>query len=137
MGEFHYLHHDHTLDGFAFDDCLLDAARTAGIRLVLLSAYYETGGIDEPLAGGQRRFATVSPAAYWTQMDRLAERVDPATQSLGVVAHSIRAAGIDRIAELHTEAERRAMVFHMHVEEQPREIEECVRHYHSGRCASM
>ena len=62
---------------------------------------YGPGGVAAPLEGGQRRFATASPESYWEQMDRLAERLDPATQSLGVVAHSIRAAPIDDIVQLH------------------------------------
>jgi formimidoylglutamate deiminase len=137
VGEFHYLHHDQRGAGFAFDDVILEAARMAGIRLVLLGAYYRTGGFDQPLEGGQRRFAVESPDAYWAQMDALASRLDPATQTLGAVAHSIRAAPIDDVAALFEESERRAMVFHMHVEEQPREIEECVAAHHQTPLALL
>lgn len=129
VGEFHYLHHDSSCEGFVFDEVVLRAARDAGIRIALLSAYYRTGGFDQPLAGGQQRFGTPSIGAYWEQIDRLRELLNPAMQSLGIVAHSIRAATIDEIASLHEEAERRGLPFHMHIEEQPREIEECVRHY--------
>jgi formimidoylglutamate deiminase len=125
VGEFHYLHHDRDGD-FAFDDVVLEAAYETGIRLVLLQAYYAAGGIGQALEAGQRRFATVDIGAYWRQMDRLAQRIDPATQSLGVVAHSIRAAGLPEIRALHAEAGRRGLPFHMHVEEQRREIEETV-----------
>jgi formimidoylglutamate deiminase len=62
-------------------------------------------------------------------MDRLAQRLDSATQSLGVVAHSIRAASLAEIKALHAEAARRGLPFHMHVEEQRREIEETVAAY--------
>jgi formimidoylglutamate deiminase len=128
VGEFHYLHHerdaDHVLDGL-----LLDAAREAGIRLVLLQTYYATGAIGKPLEGAQRRFATHSLEEYWKQVDRLAGMLDPATQSLGVAAHSIRAASLDQIDALHQEATRRALPFHMHVEEQRAEISECVVAY--------
>jgi len=36
---------------------------------------------------------------------------------------------MDEAAELHQEATRRGMVFHMHLEEQPAEVEACVGHY--------
>jgi formimidoylglutamate deiminase len=129
VGEFHYLHHDAREEGYAFDEVVLKAAADAGIRIVLLNAYYRTGGIDQDLAGGQVRFRTASLEEYWTQMDRLAGIVDPATQTLGAVAHSIRAAPIEDIAALREESEHRHMVLHMHLEEQPLEIEECVHAY--------
>ncbi len=65
-------------------------------------------------------------------MDRLESGLDRRTQSLGTVAHSIRAAAVEDIAALHAEARRRGLPFHMHVEEQRREIEECVAAYGRG-----
>ncbi len=129
VGEFHYLHHDKRCEGYAFDEIVLKAAADAGIRVALLNVYYATGGIGEPLEGAQRRFGSSSLDAFWVQMDRLATLIDPAMQSLGVVAHSIRAADIDDIQALHEEAQRRGLVFHMHVEEQPKEVADCVEHY--------
>lgn len=126
VGEFHYLHHDASGDGYAFDELVLKAAAEAGIRLVLLNTYYNAGGVDRPLEEGQRRFATRTVEGYWRQMDRLAHRLDPMTQSLAAVAHSVRAASVEEIVALYKEAHRRDMVFHMHVEEQRKEIEECV-----------
>ncbi len=128
VGEFHYLHHAAGHD-FALDEQVLAAAAEAGIRLVLLEAYYRTGGIGQPLAAAQKRFETAGLDAYWQQMDRLAGQLDPALQTLGAVAHSLRAATPEEIAELHAEARRRDLVFHMHVEEQPREIDDCLAAY--------
>jgi formimidoylglutamate deiminase len=125
VGEFHYLHHDRPGD-FAFDDVVLEAAAETGIRLVLLQTYYAAGGIDRALDPGQERFATTDLRRFWRQHDRLAARLDPATQSLGVVAHSVRAVGLPEIKALHAEATRRGLPFHLHVEEQRREIEETV-----------
>ncbi|HEX2162402.1 MAG TPA: formimidoylglutamate deiminase [Thermoanaerobaculia bacterium] len=128
VGEFHYLHHDDpgTAD-FAFDEVVLAAAAEAPIRIVLLHAYYATGGIGRPLEGAQRRFACASPADYWRQLDRLAGRLSPdGTQTLAAVAHSIRAVPLDDLAALHREARRRGLPFHLHLEEQRREIEDCV-----------
>jgi len=45
------------------------------------------------------------------------------------VAHSVRAVPLGMIRELHEESVRRALPFHIHVEEQLREIEDCVAHY--------
>lgn len=129
VGEFHYLHHDATCTGYGLDEIVLKAARDAGIRLVLLNAYYNTGGIGKPAVGPQRRFGCASTEAYWAQMDRVADRLDPTTQTLGVAAHSIRAVTPDEVSALHRESTRRGMVFHMHVEEQRQEIEDCVAAY--------
>ncbi len=128
VGEFHYLHHDRE-DDFAFDDVVLEAAAEVGIRLVLLQTYYAAGGIGKAPEPGQRRFATLDLREYWRQMDRLAQRLDSATQSLGVVAHSVRAASLTEIKALHAEAARRGLPFHMHVEEQRREIADTVTAY--------
>jgi formimidoylglutamate deiminase len=129
VGEFHYVHHDRDSGGDALDEVIVQAAADAGVRLVLLHTYYRTGGVGAPLAGGQKRFATPSVAAYLARFDRLAQGLDPATQALGMVAHSIRAAPIEDIVLLHEESRRRGLVFHMHVEEQRKEIEDCRARY--------
>jgi formimidoylglutamate deiminase len=128
VGEFHYLHHERDTD-YRFDDVLLDAARAAGIRLVLLQTFYASGGIGKPLEGAQLRFATPSLEQYWKQIERLSTMLDPATQSLGVTAHSVRAVGLGEIRTLHREATGRGLPFHMHVEEQRAEIAECIAAY--------
>jgi formimidoylglutamate deiminase len=125
VGEFHYLHHGATGRGFALDEPVLRAAAEAGIRIVLLECLYRGGGVGGPLQEAQRRFSC-TPGELWAQLDRLAAMLDWHTQALGVAAHSIRAVAPDEIADLHAEAARRGMVFHMHVEEQRREIEDCV-----------
>lgn len=128
VGEFHYVHHVREGD-FALDEAVLEAAAEVGIRLVLLYCYYATGAPGRPLEGAQRRFATPSIDGFWRQADRLAGGLDPATQTLGVAPHSIRAASPLEIRELHAEARRRDLPFHMHVEEQRREIDESLAAY--------
>ncbi len=129
VGEFHYLHHAGNGTDYEFDRVVLEAAAAAGIRIVLLQTYYATGAIGQPLGPAQRRFRSTSVDAYWKQMDGLDSALDRRTQSLGAVAHSVRAATIEDISALHTEAKRRALPFHMHVEEQRREVDECVAAY--------
>ncbi len=129
VGEFHYLHHAGDAADYALDAVVLEAADSVGIRLALLNTFYALGGVGRPLEGVQRRFRSESLEAYWTQMDRLERLRDPALQSLGVVAHSIRAVSLADITALHAEAGRRGLRFHMHVEEQVAEVEESVAAY--------
>jgi formimidoylglutamate deiminase len=128
VGEFHYVHHEREGD-FALDDAILQAATDAGIRMVLLYSFYATGAPGRPLEGGQRRFATASVDQYWRQLDRVAGCLDAATQTLGVAPHSIRAASPGDIGLLYSEARRRDLPVHLHVEEQRREIEESLAAY--------
>lgn len=128
VGEFHYLHHDDAdaRDG-RFDEVVLAAAEDAGIRIVLLQAYYRTGSIGRPLSGAQARFAADDVPTYWHRMDASAASLRSSLQSLGAVAHSIRAVPLEDLIALSRESRSREMVLHMHVEEQRREIEECRR----------
>ncbi|MCB1057540.1 MAG: formimidoylglutamate deiminase, partial [Acidobacteria bacterium] len=127
VGEFHYLHHDDAgASDFAFDETVLAAAHEAGIRIVLLETFYAHGGPDQPLEGAQRRFRIDDPEVYWRQMDRLAARLDAPTQSLGAVAHSLRAVDPGVVDELYREARRRKLVFHLHAEEQRQEVDAVV-----------
>jgi len=128
VGEFHYVHHEQAGD-FALDDAILEAAAEAGIRMVLLYCFYATGAPGRPLEGGQRQFATPSVDEFWRRVDRLAGRLDPSTQTIGVAPHSIRAASPEHIRLIHREAIKRRMPVHLHVEEQRREIEESVAAY--------
>jgi formiminoglutamate deiminase len=128
VGEFHYLHHEREGD-FGLDEAVLEAAADVGIRMVLLYSYYASGSPGRPLDGPQRRFATPSVEGFWRQVDRLASQLVPATQTMGIAPHSIRAAGPQEIALLYGEAVRRGFPVHLHVEEQRREVEEALAAY--------
>jgi len=129
VGEFHYLHHGATNMGWELDAAVLRAARDAGIRIALLSAYYATGGIGEPLAGAQLRFRSRHTDDYWEGMERAQAACEGDTQTLGCAVHSLRAASLDDLQSVHAEARRRGLVVHMSVEEQRRETEDCVAVY--------
>jgi len=124
VGEFHYLHHLPGKEGYELDEVVIDAAAETGIRLVLLHAYYNTGGIGKPLQGGQRQFRSADPDTYWKRMDALAGKVE-----LGCVLHSVRAASRDDLAAVRAEAKRRGLVTHIHLEEQRQEIDESMAAY--------
>jgi len=91
--------------------------------------------VGQPLEGAQRRFRSPSPAVYWQQMERLAGLVDShrqhgqRRQSLAASVHSLRAAGPQDLAAIYDEARRRDLPFHVHVEEQQREVEDVLACY--------
>jgi formimidoylglutamate deiminase len=132
VGEFHYFHHRESgpdAADYAFDELVLAAAAAAGIRIALIESYYHTGAVGQPLEGAQRRFRSPSPEVYWEQMDRLAARLDPRRETLAASVHSLRAASPDDLASIYEEARRRDLPFHLHVEEQRKEIDDVLAFY--------
>jgi formimidoylglutamate deiminase len=107
VGEFHYL---------GFDEALAaaDGAQDAGVELTLLYAAYGRGGIE--------RFRQDSAARYLADVERLRAR----GLRVGVAPHSVRACPAGWLEEIGAYAEREGLVLHVHADEQPREIEECV-----------
>lgn len=132
VGEFHYFHHSPAaMEGkpdWSFDELVLEAARRSGIRIVLLQAMYMQGGIGISPTRAQRRFLCESPDQYWKAFENIRAHLS-ANQTMGVVAHSIRAVELSVIRELHQEALRRTLPFHMHIEEQRQEIADCIAAY--------
>lgn len=129
VGEFHYVHRGADLRWRELDEAVLRAAADAGIRIVLLQSAYRTGAIGQPLRGGQIRFDTAGVEEYLESLERVATSLAPGTQSIAVTCHSVRAVPWEEIRRLHEESRRRGSVFHLHVEEVQREIEECLEHY--------
>lgn len=121
VGEFHYLHHLKGED-FAFDAMVLEEAASARIRLVLIQVFYRTGDVGTPLEGSQHRFGTPSLDAFLRQSNRLARQCRPELQSMGLAAHSLRAASPDEVTEIYHEARRQRWPFHIHLEEQTLEV---------------
>jgi len=107
VGEFHYL-------GLPEAHAAVEAAVEAGIELVLLLAAYGRGGLD--------RFRQDSPADYLDQL----ESVRTTGVRIGLAPHSVRACPRDWLVELGAYAAREALPLHVHADEQPREIDECL-----------
>jgi formimidoylglutamate deiminase len=107
VGEFHYL-------GLAEAQAAVEAAAEAGIELVLLLAAYGRGGLE--------RFRQNSPATYLEQL----ESVRAAGVRVGLAPHSVRACPREWLEELGRYASGDGLALHVHADEQPREIEECV-----------
>jgi formimidoylglutamate deiminase len=107
VGEFHYL-------GLPEAQTAVEAAAEAGIELVLLLAAYGRGGLG--------RFRQGSSTDYLVQL----ESVRATGVRVGLAPHSVRACPRDWLEELGAYAAREELPLHVHADEQPREIEECV-----------
>jgi formimidoylglutamate deiminase len=107
VGEFHYL-------GLEEARAAADAAAEAGIELVLLHVAYGRGGLD--------RFRQESVAGYLHGLEELRA----AGMRVGVAPHSVRACPRDWLEELGRYAAAEELSLHVHADEQPREIEECL-----------
>ncbi|CAD7963986.1 unnamed protein product [Amoebophrya sp. A25] len=136
VGEFHYFHHGEKDALHKYDEIILRAAATAGIRIVLLSAFYARGGVEIPeLNAGQQRFRTPGVDKFIESLvaaDRVCAQNNKSAgieklQTVGVVAHSIRALTVEDLGLLVKHAQTEQRVFHMHVEEQRAEIEQCLK----------
>ncbi len=131
VGEFHYLHRDP--EGRPYADPnemarrLARAAGEVGIRLALLRAAYARPGAGVPEHPLQRRFVEASPDEVLSRLDDLeAELCGDARVTLGLAPHSVRACPAPWIERLASEARRRSLPLHLHVAEQPAEVEACL-----------
>jgi formimidoylglutamate deiminase len=107
VGEFHYVGVDEAV-------AAAEAAEEAGIELVLLHAAYARGGLP--------RFRQDSPADYLRQVEELRGR----GLRVAIAPHSVRACPADWLEEIGRYASAERLPLHVHADEQPREIEECL-----------
>jgi formimidoylglutamate deiminase len=107
VGEFHYL-------GVAEAHAAAEAAAAAGIELVLLHVAYARGGLA--------RSRQESVAEFIAQVEGLRD----AGIRIGVAPHSVRACPADWLEEIGRYAVTEGLRLHVHADEQPKEIEECL-----------
>jgi formimidoylglutamate deiminase len=107
VGEFHYLGLDTAL-------AAADAAEEAGIAFVCVHAAYGRGGLP--------RMRQESVAAYLAELERLRAR----GIAVAVAPHSVRACPREWLEELGRYADAEGLPLHVHADEQPREVEECL-----------
>jgi formimidoylglutamate deiminase len=107
VGEFHYL-------GLEEARAAAAAAAAAGVAIVVLYVAYARGG--------SARFRHESVVAYLRELEAL--RSDGL--AVGVAPHSVRACPPSWLREVASYADREGLVLHVHADEQPREIEECL-----------
>jgi formimidoylglutamate deiminase len=126
VGEFHYLHR--APDGSRYDDAnlmahqLIRAANDVGIRIVLLHTAYERAGWQKEPNPLQARFTFGSVDGFMQDVDALLA----SGARVGLALHSVRALRLRSVLELAEFGRRKQLPIHMHVAEQPAEIEECV-----------
>ncbi len=135
VAEFHYLHQ--RTDGTPYDNpaetalVLLQAARECGIHLTLLPVLYMRGGFDKlQIENHQRRFFhTIEDFSRLIVL--LAPQIShEADARLGIALHSLRAVTPDAISaavDMIRNIDRSAPI-HIHVAEQQKEVEDCLRH---------
>ena len=128
VGEFHYLHH--TPDGRPYEDPLelalrvVAAAREVGLRIHLLRVGYARPGFGAAPERRQRRFYDADPDTFLASVSALERRLRPdPLATVGAAPHSVRA--VPR-SWLESVAHARPRTLHMHVAEQPREVEACL-----------
>jgi len=130
-GEFHYLHRDPAGRPYADVNELAKqvarAAREVGIRFALLRVAYARAGHGKPDDPLQRRFVEPSLDDALRALDDLeAELCGDPLVSLGLAPHSVRACPAPWIERLAAESRRRSLPLHVHVSEQPAEVEACL-----------
>jgi len=120
VGEFHYLH-EH---GNGLGESLIGAARQVGIRITLIDACYLRAGMDgRELDGVQQTFSDGDVERWAMRMDELE---DGEGVRIGAAIHSVRAVEPDSMRVVADYARRRGMPLHIHLAEQPAEVEECM-----------
>jgi formimidoylglutamate deiminase len=107
VGEFHYL-------GLETALAAAEAAEEAGIGFVCVHAAYARGGLP--------RMRQDSVVAYLAELEALR------TQGIAVAVapHSVRACPRDWLEQLGRYARENGLPLHVHANEQPREVEECL-----------
>jgi len=107
VGEFHYL-------GLETALAAAEAAEEAGIGFVCVHAAYARGGLP--------RMRQDSVVAYLAELEALR------TQGIAVAVapHSVRACPRDWLEQLGRYARENGLPLHVHANEQPREVEQCL-----------
>jgi formimidoylglutamate deiminase len=124
VAEFHYLHRrDDGERATEFVDALIRAAADAGIRLALIPVFYQRGGFGMPAEPRQARFLHRDVEDFLTLVAMYSEHCQ------GVAAHSLRAVPREMLADMVLGAQELLGAdrpIHIHVAEQPAEVEACL-----------
>jgi formiminoglutamate deiminase len=131
VGEFHYVHHQP--DGTPYDDrtvmsdAVIGAAKDEHLRIALLRGLYGRAGPGRSAEGVQRRFCDDSLDLGLADVETLLARYGSDRDvRVGIAPHSVRAVFPDWLAPIEQFASRRRLPVHMHIAEQPKEVEQCV-----------
>jgi formimidoylglutamate deiminase len=131
VGEFHYVHHQEDGTPYAertiLSDAVIAAAKAEGLRIALLRVAYHRAGPGRAAEAGQLRFCDATVDDVLRDVDALHAKYknDPDVR-VGIAPHSVRAVPPAWLEPLAAYARAHDLPFHMHVAEQPREVDECV-----------
>lgn len=137
VGEFHYVHHDAGGVPFADRNLLalqvLRAAGDVGLRIALLRTAYARAGWRKPSDPRQARFITPRAEDFIADTEALRAAIPQNSKRarawVGVAPHSIRAVPLEYLRDVAAYARSKNLPLHMHVAEQPAEVEESIAEY--------
>jgi formiminoglutamate deiminase len=121
VGEFHYLHQY----GNDLGEALIGAAAQVGIRITLIDACYLRGGLDGRHLNATQQLFSDGTAERW--MQRMDEMKDGEGVHIAAAIHSVRAVDPASMRVVAAWARKRGAPLHVHLAEQPAEVDECRR----------
>ena len=131
VAEFHYVHHDKNGEPYAnlseTGAALIEAAKETGIKITLIPTFYQKGGFGIASNEHQRRFIsnTFNDYAYLFEASENACKLyENANIAVGI--HSMRGVETQDILCAANELPK-DIPFHIHVSEQLKEVEDCVK----------
>jgi len=137
VGEFHYLHH--APGGLPYEDRnllawqVLRAAGETGLRMALLRTAYVRAGWHKPVDPGQARFLTPRFEDFIADTQAVRAALPGISRAgrawVGIAPHSVRAVPLDYLNALVSYARANNLPVHMHMAEQPAEVEACLGEY--------
>nr|CAD2203933.1 unnamed protein product [Meloidogyne enterolobii] len=103
---------------------VIEAACEVGIRLVLIETLYMRAGFSQPdINPEQWRFASSTVEQFIEHVEDLREKLKIMIWSLWL--HSLRAVPVPEAIKLYQYAQQNNLPLHLHLEEQPAELEDC------------
>jgi len=134
VGEFHYLHNQ--ADGGRYDDPnllakqVISAALSVGIRIALLRVAYVRAGFQTEPNPRQARFIENDVMRFLGDTDELQSELKGESMAwVGLAPHSVRAVPLGDLRQIADYARGRELPLHMHVAEQPAELDACLQEY--------
>lgn len=131
VAEFHYLHHDingnHYNNLAEMGEALIEAAAEAGIKITLIPIFYQKGGFGLQPNEHQRRFISKTFDDYaqlFEASSEICKKHSHANIAVGI--HSLRGVEHQDILRVVNDLPQ-DIPFHIHVAEQLKEVEDCVK----------
>ena len=130
VAEFHYLHYDKDgkpyLNLAEMGERMVAAAKTAGIKITLVSVFYQKGGFGVVVQLRQKRFISKTVEEYFKLLSASSDILkNYSGASLGFSVHSLRAVDLNDIKTTFGQGPKN-LPFHLHVAEQVKEVSDCL-----------